>query len=120
LSVADYEILVLLSEQPECRLRMSELAVGVAHSKSRVSHQVRRLETAELVRRVSCPRDGRGVIAVLTDAGADLLRTAAVTHIAGVREHLVDLLGPAEQQTLTSVFERVIDRLQCGEGERPC
>lgn len=60
LSIADYEILVRLSERPGMRMRMSELATEVAHSKSRISHQIRRLEAAELVRREDCPSDGRG------------------------------------------------------------
>jgi DNA-binding MarR family transcriptional regulator len=112
LSLADYEILVRLSEHPEHQLRMSDLASHVAHSKSRISHQVRRLEAESLVRRVECPSDGRGVFAELTEAGANLLRTAAPTHVAGVREHIVDLLEPEEQQVLASVFERVIAHLR--------
>jgi DNA-binding MarR family transcriptional regulator len=112
LSIADYEILVRLSEHPEHRLRMSDLASHVAHSKSRISHQIRRLEADDLVRRVECPSDGRGVFAVLTEAGADRLRAAAPTHVAGVREHIVDLLEPEEQQVLASVFERVIAHLR--------
>ncbi|MCX2732517.1 MarR family transcriptional regulator [Saccharopolyspora sp. NFXS83] len=112
LSIADYEILVRLSEQPDRQLRMSELAKDVAHSKSRISHQIRRLENAELVRRNDCPDDGRGVLAVLTDRGEEVLRAAAPSHVAGVREHLIDLLEPAEKQVLAAVFERVRTRLR--------
>lgn len=112
LSLADYEILVRLSERPETRMRMSELASEVAHSKSRVSHQVRRLERAGLVRRIECPNDGRGVFAELTGPGMALLREAAPTHVEGVREHLIDLLTPEEQQVLGVVFERVTERLR--------
>lgn len=112
LSIADYEILVRLSEQPERQLRMSELAENVAHSKSRMSHQVRRLESAGLVRRVVCPDDGRGVLAVLTDEGAEQLEEAAPTHVAGVREHLIDMLEPDEQRLLGEIFERITNRLR--------
>ncbi|GAB3285916.1 MarR family transcriptional regulator [Parasphingorhabdus pacifica] len=115
-SIADYEILVQLSEQPGWQLRMSELAQSVAHSKSRVSHQVRRLEGEELVRRVECPDDRRGVLAMLTSKGAELLENAAPTHVAGVREHLIDLLEPDEQRMLGMVFERITDRLRSLEG----
>ncbi|MFR9729047.1 MarR family winged helix-turn-helix transcriptional regulator [Saccharopolyspora sp. MS10] len=111
LSISDYEILVRLAEQPERRLRMSELARDVAHSKSRISHQIRRLERAGLVNRQECPEDGRGVLATLTDRGADALRAAAPTHLAGVRLHLIDLLEPAEKRLLTAVFDRVRTRL---------
>jgi DNA-binding MarR family transcriptional regulator len=115
LSIADYEILVRLSEQPEQRLRMSELASDVAHSKSRISHQIRRLEVAELVIRQECPSDGRGVFAVLTAKGGALLREAAPTHVAGVREHIVDLLSPEEQEVVAAVFERITTHLRCTE-----
>ena len=112
LSIADYEILVQLSEQPERQLRMSELAENVAHSKSRVSHQVRRLEAAGLVRRIECPDDGRGVLAVLTAEGVEQLEEAAPTHVAGVREHLIDVLEPDEQRLLGEIFERITNRLR--------
>jgi DNA-binding MarR family transcriptional regulator len=112
LSLADYEILVLLSEQPDFRMRMTQLASGVASSKSRVSHQVARLERAELVKREECPNDGRGVFAVLTQRGYETLRTAAPTHMRGVREHFVDLLSVQERATLANIFERVAFRLR--------
>ncbi|MEY8039529.1 MarR family winged helix-turn-helix transcriptional regulator [Saccharopolyspora cebuensis] len=111
LSIADYEILVRLAEQPDRRLRMSKLAKDVAHSKSRVSHQIRRLESGDLVRRVECDSDGRGVLAELTDKGMAKLRSAAPMHVAGVRRHLIDLLEPHEQQVLATVFSRLVDHL---------
>jgi DNA-binding MarR family transcriptional regulator len=112
LTLADYEILVRLSEQPGMRMRMTHLAVEVASSKSRVSHQVGRLEAAGLVRREGCPADGRGIFAILTDTGFDRLRTAAPTHLRGVREHLVDHLTPEEQTAMTSIFEGIAERLR--------
>lgn len=116
LLIADYEIIVRLAEQPERRLRMSELANDVAHSKSRVSHQIRRLEAKGLVQRVECPSDGRGVFAELTDTGAALLEKAAPTHVEGVREHMIDLLDENEQRVLADVFERVMKHLRSEEG----
>lgn len=112
LSIADYEILVRLSEQPDRQMRMSELAADVAHSKSRISHQIRRLEAEDLVRRTECPSDGRGIYAMLTDKGVALLHKSAPTHVAGVREHLVDLIEPDEQRVLADVFERIITHLR--------
>ncbi|MGW3466922.1 MarR family winged helix-turn-helix transcriptional regulator [Saccharopolyspora sp. NPDC000995] len=112
LSIADYEILVSLSEQPGQRMRMSELASQIAHSKSRISHQIRRLESAGLVRRNECPSDGRGVLAVLTDEGLAKLREAAPTHVAGVRAHMINLLEPDEMKVLGAVFERLTTRLR--------
>jgi len=112
LALADYEILVRLSEQPERRMRMSQLATEVASSKSRVSHQVARLEAAGLVQRGECPSDGRGVFAHLTEKGWDLLQRSAPTHVQGVREHLIDLMSTEEQEVLARVFERVITHLR--------
>ena len=112
LSLADYEIPVRRSEQPEQRMRMSELDNDVAHSKSRISHQIRRLESADLVRRQECPSDGRGVFAILTDHGAQRLREAAPTHVAGVREHMIDQLEPEEQRVLAKVFGRLTTYLR--------
>ncbi|MGO1055749.1 MarR family winged helix-turn-helix transcriptional regulator [Crossiella sp. CA198] len=111
LTLADYEILVRLSEQPEHRMRMSQLAGDVASSKSRLSHQITRLDRAGLVTRTECPSDGRGVFAQLTESGMDRLRTAAPTHVDGVRDHLIDLLTPTEQATLARVFEKVQSHL---------
>lgn len=112
LSLADYEILVRLSEQPDFRMRMTVLAAEVASSKSRVSHQVARLERANLVKREDCLNDGRGVLAVLTEHGYEILRTAAPTHLRGVREHFVDLLTHTERSTLAEIFDRVASRLR--------
>lgn len=112
LTLADYEILVRLSEQPDMRMRMTQLATDVASSKSRVSHQVGRLEVAGLVRREGCTNDGRGIYAVLTDTGFDLLRTSAPTHLRGVREHLIDRLTATEQEALASIFSSLAERLR--------
>ncbi len=112
LALADYEILVRLSEQPGARMRMSVLAGEMASSKSRLSHQVTRMEQAGLVIRTECPSDGRGVFAELTDKGAEVLNTAAPTHLDGVRTHLIDLITDEEQAVLASVFERVDEHLR--------
>ncbi|MGW5050718.1 MarR family winged helix-turn-helix transcriptional regulator [Actinokineospora sp. NPDC004072] len=111
LALADYEVLVRLSERPDGRMRMSNLAGQVASSKSRLSHQIARMEKAGLVKRHNCPDDARGVIAEITPRGLDTLRTAAPTHVDGVRDHLVDLMTAPEQQAIAALFERVIAHL---------
>lgn len=110
-SLADYEVLVVLSGQAEQRMRMTELASMLGSTKSRLSHQVTRMELAGVLRRVADPEDKRGVVAELTERGAGLLRGAAPTHVRGVREHLIDLLAPEEQQVLGQVFSRVLAHL---------
>ena len=92
ISLAEYEILVRLSEAPERTIRMSELAAAVVQSRSRLTHTVARLESRALVRRETCLADGRGVNCVLTDDGFAFLVEAAPGHVRAVRENLVDLL----------------------------
>jgi DNA-binding MarR family transcriptional regulator len=107
LSLAEYRILMLLSEAPEKSLRMSDLADGVLSSRSRLTHQIRRMEEQGLVRRSSCLEDGRGVLAHLTDVGYDKLRAAAPSHVEDVRRNFVDLFTPEQLAVVAEVFERV-------------
>ena len=76
---------------PAGRCGWPQLADALAHSRSRVTHTVARMEEGGLVRAASSPEDGRGVVATLTDKGYELLERAAPTHVDGVRAHLVDL-----------------------------
>lgn len=96
LSLGEYEVLVRLSEAPERTLRMSELAGELAHSRSRLTHTVRRMEAAGLVERAPCAEDARGVNCVMTEAGLARLADAAPAHVESVRAHLVDVLTPAQ------------------------
>jgi DNA-binding MarR family transcriptional regulator len=111
LALPEYEILVRLSESPERRMRMAVLADAVSHSRSRVTHTIARLEKAGLVERMACVSDGRGVEAILTDRGMEVLREAAPTHVAGVRRHLVDLVPDADFEAVGRVFDKVADSL---------
>ncbi|MFC5290692.1 MarR family winged helix-turn-helix transcriptional regulator [Actinokineospora guangxiensis] len=111
IALADYEVLVRLSESPGGSMRMSHLAGQVASSKSRLSHQIARMEKAGLVTRENCPDDARGVIAEITPRGQETLRAAAPTHVEGVREHLVELMTEDEQLVVAALFERVISHL---------
>ncbi|WOP18547.1 MarR family transcriptional regulator [Raineyella sp. LH-20] len=108
LSLAEYEILVSLSEADEHRLRMSDLADAVHQSRSRLTHTVGRMEKSGLIERVACPSDRRGVWAQLTPAGYDLLVTAAPCHVESVRTALVDAATPEDFQALGRVFAEVL------------
>jgi DNA-binding MarR family transcriptional regulator len=112
LALADYEVLVRLSEQDGGRMRMAQLAGEVASSKSRLSHQIGRMETAGLVQRVECGDDARGVFAEITPAGRARLHETAPTHVTGVRAHLIDLLDGGDQTALADIFERVLSHLE--------
>ena len=116
ISLADYEILVYLSESPDRRLRMSELADRNLSSRSRLSHQVDRLTDAGFVDREPCSEDRRGYFAVLTPQGWDFLVASAPKHVASVREHLVDVLTPDEFAELGRLCAKVTERLRPAEG----
>lgn len=114
LSLPEYEILVRLSETEGRRMRMAVLADSVSHSRSRVTHTIARLEKPGLVERVSCAEDGRGVEALMTDRGYDVLVAAAPTHVAGVRRFLVDLASDEDFAAVGRVFNAVSDNLVAG------
>ncbi|KAA9166882.1 MarR family transcriptional regulator [Amycolatopsis acidicola] len=109
ISLTDYEVLVVLDEGG--RVRMSELASLLGSTKSRLSHQIGRMEDAGYVRRVADPEDKRGVAAELTDTGHAMLEKCAPTHVEGVRTHLIDLLTTEEQTLLAKAFHRVEEHL---------
>jgi DNA-binding MarR family transcriptional regulator len=105
---AYYEILVRLSEAPEHRMRMSELADACGSSRSRLSHAVARLEESGWVRRQDCPTDRRGQLAVLTDEGYRVLVEAAPGHVEGVRRHLFDRLSTEQVAQLRRISEAIL------------
>lgn len=110
LSLAEYELMVQLSETEDRRLRMSELADRAVHSRSRLTHTVARMEDRGLVRREACPDDGRGVLCILTDKGFEVLAAAAVDHVETVRQSIFDNLTPEELQA----FGAVVAKLRTG------
>ena len=110
LAAVEYEILVRLSENGG-HLRMAKLASALAHSRSRVTHTVKRMESAGLVRREESPDDGRGVTCRLTDEGAAMLTTAAPSHVETVRHSLIDLVSAKDLAALGRVMDAVADEL---------
>src|SRR5512146_3484044 len=112
LSMHDYEILVQLSEVPNRRMRMTELADRTAQSRSMLSHQINRMETRGLVTREGCEGDKRGTFAVLTAHGLTAIGKVAPYHVASVREHFIDQLDPAELIALTEAYQPVLDKLR--------
>lgn len=114
LSMSEYEILVRLSEAPDRSIRMADLAAALSHSRSRITHTISRLERDGIVLRIQCGTDGRGVTAVLTDKGFELLATAAHTHVRGVREYLIDQCSDED----LAATQRVMDAIQDAIGGR--
>ncbi len=112
MSLAEYEILVQLSEAPDRRLRMSELADRVVSSRSRITHTVGRLEERGLVTREPCADDGRGVLSVLTDAGFARLEDAAPGHVEMVRTVMFDPLEPPDVAGLGVALTKMREKLR--------
>jgi DNA-binding MarR family transcriptional regulator len=108
----DYEILVELSEAPDQRLRMTDLADATSQSRSRLSHQISRMENRGLVRRDDCEGDKRGTFAVLTEEGMDTIERVAPYHVDTVRRHFIDRLTPQQLEEVRASFQPIVDYLR--------
>jgi DNA-binding MarR family transcriptional regulator len=112
LTTNDYEILVELSESPDHRLRMTDLADLTAQSRSRLSHQVTRMEARGLVQRDACEGDKRGTFAVITERGLATIERVAPHHVESVRRLFVDQLSGEQLALMTETFEPVLEILR--------
>jgi DNA-binding MarR family transcriptional regulator len=112
LSSTDYEILVQLSEAPGKRMRMSQLAVSTLLEKSRLSHQITRMEKAGLIERQPCADDRRGQFAVMTELGWETIQRVAVEHVEQVRQAFIDRMTPEQVAVLCAAFEQVAGGLR--------
>ena len=108
LPLASYDVLVQLSESPDSRLRMTELADRVLLSRSGLTRLADRLEREGLLIRQPCPEDARGTLAVLTDAGLARLREAWPTHLRGVEQHVTGRLSPDEVVQLGALLGKLV------------
>ncbi|WP_425829479.1 MarR family winged helix-turn-helix transcriptional regulator [Streptomyces fractus] len=117
LTMNDYEILVNLSEAEDLRMRMSDLAAATLQSKSRLSHQITRMENAGLVRRENCESDRRGLYTVLTDHGMETMRKVAPHHVASVRRNFVDLVSAQELGSLRQALSPIAEHLRSQRGK---
>jgi len=111
LTLAEFGVLVALSDAPTGRLRAYELGAALQWEKSRVSHQVRRMEQRGLVAREECPSDGRGAFVVLSPAGRRALEEAAPAHVASVRRLFFDVLSAEQVDVLAQISATVLRRL---------
>jgi DNA-binding MarR family transcriptional regulator len=116
-AMVEYEILVRLSEAGG-QMRMAVLADSLAHSRSRVTHTIARMEKADLVERCEATVDRRGVIARMTEHGWAVTRAVAPTHVTGVRELLVDVATPEDFAAFGRVMGAVADHLVRDHPER--
>jgi DNA-binding MarR family transcriptional regulator len=112
--LSEYEIISMLSEQPDRRLRMSALADMVVQSRSRLTHTASRLEKRGWVQREACVGDRRGVELVLTPEGLEAITAMARVHVASVREHLLDHLTSAQFAALGQAMEAIAAGIEAG------
>jgi DNA-binding MarR family transcriptional regulator len=112
LSTNDYTLLVELSESPKRRMRMTDLATATLQSKSRLSHQITRMEAAGLVVREDCAGDRRGLYAVLTEQGWEVMSRLAPVHVRSVREHFVDRLDADQVASMYEALAPIAEHLR--------
>ncbi|MFG2887817.1 MarR family winged helix-turn-helix transcriptional regulator [Streptomyces sp. NPDC048297] len=113
-----YSVLAYLSEAPDRRLRMTDLAEQLKITRSRLTYAVTRLERDGLVRREECSSDKRSSIAVLTDEGTAVLERTAPGHVETVRATLFDRLTPEQVGQLEEICTSIAGALQGEEGAR--
>jgi len=110
LSLAEYDALLQIATAPGRRIRMNVLAERVILSRSGITRLVDRLEAQGCVERIACETDARGQEARLTSVGLDRLRTAARTHLDGVRRYFLDRLDESDLAALEAALGRVGDQ----------
>ncbi|MGZ4694132.1 MAG: MarR family winged helix-turn-helix transcriptional regulator [Acidimicrobiales bacterium] len=110
-----YGILAQLSDAPDQRMRMSDLARLVRASPSRMTHAITSLENRGWVRREQCPTDKRGYLAVLEPAGRKILEEKAPGHVAEVRARLFDRLTPEQVVQLRQICEGILEGLDTSD-----
>jgi DNA-binding MarR family transcriptional regulator len=115
LSHSDFAVLVQLTDTPEGRVRIFELARALQWEKSRLSHHLARMQKRGLVAREECRSDARGAFIVLTPAGRGAIEEAAPKHVETVRRLVFEELTPAQVEALGEISHRILDRLAAEE-----
>jgi DNA-binding MarR family transcriptional regulator len=108
ISGSEFGVLINLFEAEEKQLRVGDLGIALGWEKSRVSHQVSRMERRGMVERRKCDSDARGTWVGLTPDGSRAVLHAMRDHSATLRRHFFDVLAPEELALLRSASERVL------------
>ena len=111
LSMPDYEVLVHLTDSPQGRIRVTDLARLLQWERSRVSHHTTRMERRRLVQRVECAEDGRGAFIVITPQGRAAIEQAAPGHVTAVRRLIFDALTPNDIDALATITDKALTQL---------
>jgi DNA-binding MarR family transcriptional regulator len=112
LSEADFEILMALSTSPDDSVRALALRCGLEWEKSRLSHQLRRMEERGLVTREDCVEDNRGSVVRVTDTGRKLVAEAQACYEEAVRRYVVDILSAEQLAALGVISETILAQLE--------
>ncbi|MGW4248786.1 MarR family winged helix-turn-helix transcriptional regulator [Nocardia sp. NPDC004722] len=108
LTYVEYTVLARLADATDHRRSFAELAAVLEWSQSRLSHQITRMEKRGLVARESIPDDARRTAAVLTEKGAQVLDSAAPSHVESVRRHMVDVLDRGQLTALADIYDTLL------------
>jgi DNA-binding MarR family transcriptional regulator len=108
LSYPDYVVLVALTDKPDGRMRLYELAHVLGWEKSRVSHHIARMAARSLVKKEKCASDRRGAYVVVTPRGRKEIEAAAPGHVDAVRRLFVDRLTPEQLDAVGDAAETVL------------
>ena len=111
LSMADFSVLVALTDTCAGRTRAFSLADALQWEKSRLSHQLARMEKRGLIERTECAEDGRGQIVGVTAAGRAAIEAAAPAHVAAVRRLFLDALSDEQVEALTEIARAALARI---------
>jgi DNA-binding MarR family transcriptional regulator len=111
LSMPDFEVLVHLTDTPEGRIRVNDLARLLFWERSRLSHHVTRMQKRGLVERTECPDDGRGAFIAVTAQGRAAIEQAAPGHVRTVRRLMFDALDDDDVERLTTTVDTLLARM---------
>ena len=111
LSYPDYVVLVALTDRPDGRLRLFELAAILGWEKSRLSHHVSRMAGRGLVTKEKFDADRRGAYVVVTGRGRTEIEAAAPGHVATVRRLFVDRLTTSQLDAISEAADIVLAAL---------
>lgn len=109
LSEADYEVLLALDEAEQRSMRALALRCQMQWEKSRLSHQLRRMEERGLVTRKECAEDSRGTVICLTRKGSNAVSRATDRRTEAVRTHFLERLSRDQLTALTDISTTLLD-----------
>jgi DNA-binding MarR family transcriptional regulator len=107
LPLSSYEVLLVLADAQDGRMRMSELADSVLLSRSGLTRLVDRLERQGLLKRERCESDARGLFAEITPEGRRVFDAARQTHLDGVRKLFLSRFSRAELRALGALWQKL-------------